>query len=281
MEENRKIFLSLKKEYMETKALDYLGYAVTNFIGKADSENSIRIFSKKEFSEFIKDNVNISRYKSKACFEALLAAGIIEQVGDDSYALGKVAPPFLKLLPDTIRYFFKHYHSEHLKVYCYLLNKYNMHEIYGWVSNYYFSIAELLRVIGYNDRNQKNNKFMYEILFELENNGFIKYNHERTSKAGCHGVYFELLYVSSYSPNSIKASKEVMEDNRVSGLPKMITVDGEEKEYNPKMLQPMPNLSYHMLPIFARSENKQLVRELLDAGMVPESGEEFCKRWCR
>lgn len=208
------ITLSMKDEYLSQKKLDYVGYAATKFVGYGDKKKAARIFDKGEFISFLREEVGMKKTKAYDCFAALEDINLIHKSDDGKYMIDKETQPFLKLYKDTVRYFFDHYRPIHFKVYCYLLNKYNIHQRYGFKENYFFSCAELLRAIGYNDRKFNNTKLMNEVLIDLENNHFISYNHETVGRPGKRGRYKELYWVNAVAENSQIAFGETIKQDQ-------------------------------------------------------------------
>lgn len=208
------ISLSMKEEYLAEKKVDYVGYAATKFVGYGDKRKAIRVFDKSDFITFLRDEVGMKKTKAYDCFAALEDINLIHKNDNGQYVVDKETEPFLKLYKDTVRYFFDHYRPIHFKVYCYLLNKYNIHQRYNHKENYFFSCAELLRAIGYNDRKFNNTKLMNEVLIDLENNHFISYNHETVGRAGKHGRYKELYWVNALAENSRIAFGETVEEDK-------------------------------------------------------------------
>lgn len=212
--DKEEISLSMKEEYLAEKKVDYVGYAATKFVGYGDKRKAIRVFDKSDFITFLRDEVGMKKTKAYDCFTALEDINLIHKNDNGQYVVDKETEPFLKLYKDTVRYFFDHYRPIHFKVYCYLLNKYNIHQRYNHKENYFFSCAELLRAIGYNDRKFNNTKLMNEVLIDLENNHFISYNHETVGRAGKHGRYKELYWVNALAENSRIAFGETIEEDK-------------------------------------------------------------------
>lgn len=212
--DKEEISLSMKEEYLAEKKVDYVGYAATKFVGYGDKRKAIRVFDKSDFITFLRDEVGMKKTKAYDCFAALEDINLIHKDNNGQYVVDKETEPFLKLYKDTVRYFFDHYRPIHFKVYCYLLNKYNIHQRYNHKENYFFSCAELLRAIGYNDRKFNNTKLMNEVLIDLENNHFISYNHETVGRAGKHGRYKELYWVNALAENSRIAFGETVEEDK-------------------------------------------------------------------
>lgn len=212
--DKEEISLSMKEEYLAEKKVDYVGYAATKFVGYGDKRKAIRVFDKSDFITFLRDEVGMKKTKAYDCFAALEDINLIHKNDNGQYVVDKETEPFLKLYKDTVRYFFDHYRPIHFKVYCYLLNKYNIHQRYNHKENYFFSCAELLRAIGYNDRKFNNTKLMNEVLIDLENNHFISYNHETVGRAGKHGRYKELYWVNALAENSRIAFGETVEEDK-------------------------------------------------------------------
>lgn len=209
--EDKSIMLKMDEKYLSTKKLDYRGYAATNFLGAIGKDKKRRI-CRKDFEKYLKINLNLSRYKIKNCIDTLISVGLLEERKDGILMMDSVTKPFLKLYAETVKYFFNHYQPIHFKVYCYLLNKYNINKTYQRQENYFFSTAELLRACGYNDRKFENVKLMNEVLIDLENNHFIKYNHEGVGRSNYQGVYKELYFVNDLAENSVQATEETKKE---------------------------------------------------------------------
>lgn len=209
--EDKAIMLKMDEKYLSTKKLDYRGYAATNFLGAIGKDKKRRI-NRKDFEKYLKINLNLSRYKIKNCIDTLISVGLLEEGKNGMLMMDSVTQPFLKLYAETVKYFFNHYQPIHFKVYCYLLNKYNINKAYQRTENYFFSTAELLRVCGYNDRKFENVKLMNEVLIDLENNHFIEYNHQGVGRSSYQGVYKELYFVNDIAENSVQAIEETKQE---------------------------------------------------------------------
>lgn len=264
-EEQSEVFLSMDNDYLTNKKIDYVGYAATKFVGygKTDSRNSQRVFEKSEFINFLRTEVGMKKNKSYDCFNALVDINLIQKQSDGTYIVDKETAPFLKLYKDTVRYFFDHYKPIHFKVYCYLLNKYNMHQRYKHNENYFFSCAELLRAIGYNDRYFNNVKLMNEVLIDLENNHFISYNHETVGRKGSHGRYKELYWVNAIAENSISAAEETIVSDNI--LPQVY--NGQRYlDYSKDMFSNLDLLRI----LAAQPQNKEALEYAVNHGDVPQ-----------
>lgn len=214
--EENEIFVSVKDEDLSQRRVNYMGYSATKFLGRVDKSTKARVFLKAEYIKFLRQDVHMNQRQAYRCFNALSDIGFIHEVDGKRYAVDREKAPFLKLRKDTVRYFFDHHTDSHFKVYCYLLNKYNLHEAYGHRENYFFSCAELLRAIGYNGRRFENVKLMNEVLMDLENNSFIRYSHEAVGRPGHRGRYRELYFVNPVAENSRKALGETVEQDKVA-----------------------------------------------------------------
>ena len=122
-------------------------------------------------------------------------------------------------------------------MYCWLLQKYNLHIEYHYVENYFFNKKELLNSIGYSESAVNRTK-LSEALDILENEGFIRYNHEYVGRPGKHGLYWELLEVKKFGETQVKSKKEeikrLMDNNSTIDLNTALrlTIPGTEKDVN-------------------------------------------------
>lgn len=263
MTKQEEIVLSMKEDYLSQKKVDYIGYAATKFVGYGDSDSQQRVFKKGELIDFLRTDIGMKKTKAYDCFKALQDIGLIAEGDNGEYIVDKETAPFLKLYKDTVRYFFDHYRPIHFKVYCYLLNKYNMHQRYRHAENYFFSCAELLRAIGYNERKYNNVKLMNEVLIDLENNHFISYNHETVGRKGSHGRYKELYWVNAIAENSIAAAEETIVSDNV--LPQVY--NGQKYlDYSRDMFSDID-----LLRIFAaQPQNKGVLEYAINHGDIPQ-----------
>ena len=279
MAEDLSIFLSMKDDYLAEKKLDYRGYAATKLVGFSTKQKDGRIFSGQDFITYLKKKIKLSRYKSKQCLDILVSSGLVKMIDDDTYKIENEKKPFLNIDVMTVYHFFNNYQAIHFKVYCYLLNKFNIHNQYHHKENYFFSTAELLRMAGYDDRQGKNFLMMNDVLNTLENGHFIKYNHHGVSRNGKHGTYKELYYVNPYSEGTkqaVKDTKQDIKDGNVSlGLQwynGQTWIDFEDGLFE----------DINLLDIVLRSvRNRDFIEQALKNNLVPEENKPYCEKYLR
>lgn len=216
------IMLNVDKDNMKQKNYDLKVLAIANFQGYVDTERNCRVIDKKEFLANMKNVLKMTKHKCGIVTEALVELDIIREEGSN-YCLNPVTAPFLKLYAPTVKYLINNLSPFNFKLYCYLLNKYNINKAYNLMDNYFFSKKELLEVCGYS-RAQKNLLMLEQGLNTLEELALISYNHNSVGRPGKHGTYHELYWVSDAANAQITAAKET------AGYLKGKTVDQEVAE---------------------------------------------------
>ena len=77
----------------------------------------------------------------------LMLGTIIEQ--DDYYVISEIKDKFVRLTVPTAQFCIENLSEFNMKIYCYLLNKQQIHDKYRHKENYFFSVVELLRATWY------------------------------------------------------------------------------------------------------------------------------------
>ena len=209
--------------------------------------DNVRVLDKSEFLAYIKKELKLSNYKAKTVLEVFIVGELLLEDKEDKNILyaPNIESNFIRILKTTVRYCINNLSDLAFKVYCYLLNKYNMHIYYDHTDNYFFSVNELLRKMGYNDRSAKSHRMINETLITLKKLKLIDYNQESVGRPGKHGVYHELYKVNEYSSvqkeaivdtvKSIKQieNKDIVEDAVMFGMTDQLKNNelvGEAKE---------------------------------------------------
>lgn len=208
----REIWFNVSPENMSNKYYEPKAGIAMELKGKWDNINNLHYWQNKTIlMNEVKEVCGVGREKARKIVDAFLAAGILEKK-NNVYLVHRAKPPYVKFDVDTINYLLDGVSNDCLKVYCYLKNKWDIHCSYDYaIENYFFSNGELLRMMGYNDRQAANIKKITNILFLLEEDlKLIKYNHESVGRPGYHGVYHELLGV--YDSATAKKAKEESEE---------------------------------------------------------------------
>ena len=204
--DDRCIMLNVDNNNMKQKNYDLKVLAIANFQGYIDTEKKCRVIDKKEFLANMKNVLKMTKYKCGIVIETLIELDIIKEEGNN-YCLNPVTAPFLKLYAPTVKYLINNLSTFNFKLYCYLLNKYNINKAYDLIENYFFSKKELLEICGYT-RAQKNLLILEQGLNTLEELGLVSYNHQSVGRSGKHGTYHELYWVSDAANAQITAAKE-------------------------------------------------------------------------
>ncbi len=199
------IMLDIHPDNMKEKNYNLRGMALSNFLGTVDLATNQRIIEKSEFIGQLKQILKLTKYKCKVIVQTFLDLNIIEE-DNKYYYINPVSSNFLKLVVPTARYCINNLSDFCFKVYCYMLNKYNIHMAYRHYENYFFSFKEVLNDLGYSNY-ASNMNMLQQALTTLEELGFIEYEHEAKGRPGKHGTYHELYTVNQIAPVQVKAAK--------------------------------------------------------------------------
>ena len=204
------IMLDVHPEAMKEKNYNLRGVALSNFLGTVNPATNQRAIDKQEFLSQLKQMLKLTKYKCKIIVQTFIDLNIIEE-DDKYYYFNPVSSNFLKLVVPTAKYCINNLSDFCFKVYCYMLNKYNIHVAYRHLENYFFSYKELLNDIGYSN-STVNMNMLQQALTTLEELGFIEYEHIAQGRPGKHGTYHELYSVNQIAPVQIKAAKNYIEN---------------------------------------------------------------------
>lgn len=202
--------LDIHPEAMKEKNYNLRGMALGNFLGTINPATNQRAIEKKEFVSQLKKMLKLTKYKCQVIVNTFIELNIIEE-DEDYYYINPVTSNFLKLVVPTAKYCINNLSDFCFKVYCYLLNKYNIHVAYRHIENYFFSYKELLGDIGYSN-STVNMHTLQQALTTLEELGFINYEHIGKGRPGKHGTYHELYSVNQVAPVQIKATQNYVDN---------------------------------------------------------------------
>ena len=207
----KEIFVDVSPEKMQIRNYDpYLTVASTQ-VGWGDSKNDYLIVPKNEYRAFLKNKLKLSQYKCNALIKVYIDLDMIKE-DKDYYYFYPARTRFISLTIPTAVYFLDNLSDFVFKVYCWLLDKYELHlKYYKNGENFFFSKIQLLEGIGYT-KGTKVWAQTINALNTLEELGFIKYNHEAVGKPGKHGTYLELYWVNKYGSVQVKANKDLIKE---------------------------------------------------------------------
>jgi len=204
---NKDMLLSMEKEKLENQNYNMSALAVANMLGYVNKVDNYRVFSKNKFIERLKTKLKLSKYKCNVILDTFQELGCIEINGDECHLLPVVNNCFLKIDFRTAQYCLDAMSPLTFKIYCYLLNKYNINKAYDCLENYFFSKAELMRMAGY-QINKPNRKVITNCLSLLQELKLIDYNHTSEYRKGHRGRYYELYSVKLHTPAMASADEE-------------------------------------------------------------------------
>ena len=204
---NEEIIYPLGKDMENLKNKNYNMSALTiaNTSGWVDKDNSHRVIARKEFEAQLKKQLHVTKYKCGVIVDTFIITGVMEEHEEELW-LTEVKDNFLKLFIPTAKYCLVHLGDMEFKLYCILLNKYNMNQYYHLNENYFFSAKELLETMGYNGTDGTNVRHLGESLTVLKRLGLIDYNEEFVGRPGKHGLYRELYWAAQKSVYDIESS---------------------------------------------------------------------------
>lgn len=176
-----------------------------------------RLILKTEFKKIMRQTLRKRGPKIDKIVNAYLMLGTISEQGD-YYIISEVKEKFVKLTIPTAQFCIENLSEFNMKIYCYLLNKQQIHDAYKHKENYFFSIVELLRATGYSE-GSKNKLKVTQALNLLENLGLIEYNHDSVGRPGKHGTYMELYKANQYSKTQIDAANDFIKEETIISDP--------------------------------------------------------------
>ena len=228
------IFVDVSPDKMQIRNYDpYLTIASTR-VGWGDSDNDYLIVPKTEYRAFLKKKLKLSQYKCNALIKVYIDLGMIKE-DKDYYYFYPARTRFISLTIPTAVYFLDNISDFVFKVYCWLLDKYELHlKYYKNGENFFFSKVQLLEGIGYS-KNTKTWAQAINALNTLEELGFISYNHVAVGRPGKHGTYLELYWVNKYGKVQIKASEDLIkefEGQTLDDETKLRSIAWNQKELN-------------------------------------------------
>ena len=131
-----------------------------------------------------------------------------------------IGSPFIGLQGETIRFCAKYLGIHNLKVYLYLMNKYQLNCIGKrsgrYTENYFFSKREIAKALGYSGTNEINIQEVNKSLQVLADTGLIEYS-ESKRREGHQGYYHELYVVRQYSSSHLKADAAYVKESQEQG----------------------------------------------------------------
>lgn len=209
------LFLSVKDEKMQNREHEFL--PLTHAYFSSYLQDGKRVISQKEFKRLLRQTLHKRGPKIEKMINAYLMLGTIIEDGEN-YIISKAEDKFVKLTISTAQFCIENLSELSMKVYCYLLNKKQIHDRYNYKENYFFSKSELLRAVGYS-RGGKTELKLEQALALLENLGLIEYNHQSVGRPGVHGLYLELYNVNQYSNVQKEAAKNFIGEGKTISDP--------------------------------------------------------------
>lgn len=211
------LFLSVKEEKMQNKEHEFLPLTWAYF--SSYMENNKRIIPQKEFKRLLRQTLHKRGSKIDKMINTYLMLGTIVEDGDN-YIISKTKDNFVKLTIPTAQFCIENLSEFSMKIYCYLLNKQQIHDRYKYKENYFFSKSELLKAVGYS-RGGKTELKLEQALALLEQLDLINYNHKSVGRPGVHGLYLELYKVNQYSNVQKNAANNFIGEGRTISDPEV------------------------------------------------------------
>lgn len=208
MTKEEEVFIKVSEEAMSIRNYNPSLSVVASQAGYI--KNTYRIIRKTEYKSLLRTKLKLSRYKVDKLIQVYIDLNLISEEGE-YYKFNPIQKSFIKLTLPTALYFLDNLSDYVFKVYCWFLNKYEIHlKKYYNGDNFFFSITQVIEGIGYSKTSTSWSRMM-EALNTLEQLGYISYNHEKVGRPGHHGLYHELYWVKKYGKAQIKATEDLIE----------------------------------------------------------------------
>ena len=205
------MLLDVSSDKMKNQNYNLYLTIIANTMGYVDKDKQYRIVPKIEVRAYLRDSLKLTKYKIKTLLDTYKILGLMDEEGSN-FIFYPIKKNFVSLSFSTTMYFLDFFSDFIFKVYCWLLNKYDLHCAYfKGKENYYFNKKELLESIGYSNSTPNRHK-LDDALILLEKLGYIQYNHQYIGRPGKHGLYLELYQVNKYGNTQIKSAKETIKD---------------------------------------------------------------------
>ncbi len=208
MTKEEEVFIKVSEEAMSIRNYNPSLSVVASQAGYI--KNTYRIIRKTEYKSLLRTKLKLSRYKVDKLIQVYIDLNLISEEGE-YYKFNPIQKSFIKLTLPTALYFLDNLSDYVFKVYCWFLNKYEIHlKKYYNDDNFFFSVKQVIEGIGYSKTSTSWSRMM-EALNTLEQLGYISYNHEKVGRPGHHGLYHELYWVKKYGKAQIKATEDLIE----------------------------------------------------------------------
>lgn len=206
--DKEEVFIKVADEAMSIRNYNPSLSVVASQVGYI--KNTYRIIKKTEYKTLLRAKLKLSKYKVDKLIQVYIDLNLITEEGE-YYKFNPIQKSFIKLTLPTALYFLDNLSDYVFKVYCWFLNKYEIHlKKYYNGDNFFFSIKQIIEGIGYSKTSTSWSRMM-EALNTLEQLGYISYNHEKVGRPGHHGLYHELYWVKKYGKAQIKATEDLIE----------------------------------------------------------------------
>lgn len=212
------LLISVAEDHMKDKKYDpqvsLVGY-IKGFI----NESQTLAIAKKDLKKGLKEITHLTYHKLNVVIDSYVEWGLLIEDGD-YYYFNSVGAPFIGLQGETIRFCAKHLGVIDLKVYLYLMNKYQLNCIGKqsgrYTENYFFSKREIAQALGYNGTYEPNIMEINKSLQILTDTGLIEYSVSKR-RDGHQGYYHELYCVRQYSSTHLKADAAYVKEKQLKG----------------------------------------------------------------
>lgn len=258
MDKEEEVFIKVSDEAMSIRNYNPSLSVMASQVGYI--KNTYRIIRKTEYKSLLRTKLKLSRYKVDKLIQVYIDLNLISEEGE-YYKFNPIQKSFIKLTLPTALYFLDNLSDYVFKVYCWFLNKYEIHlKRYYNSDNFFFSIKQIIEGIGYSKTSTSWSRMM-EALNTLEQLGYISYNHEKVGRPGHHGLYHELYWVKKYGKAQIKATEDLIEQYAEEITEDMVPrlVAGNKKQ--------LEQVKEHNKLELSSEEKAEKVKESLDKGV--------------
>ena len=185
----KEILLEVSEDQMKNKQYS-LRNLIASFFIPCEIVKQGRAVSKREYSHMLKRHVGVSDYKRRKSIECYKDLQMIIE-DKKHYIFVPIKTRFVALTRETGKNLL--FENEMtVKVYCYLLNKYNINRRYNLSKDFCFSKASLLKSLGYSATKSKSYEKIADSLERLKELRLIEYEVKN------YDMYMTLIKVNQY-----------------------------------------------------------------------------------
>lgn len=212
----RQALVSTKTERMKNKKYEVQPQLLSIQQGYVDPETKEYKVSYQDLRQGLKKILKRSYYKIQVIIDTYVDLGLM-RIENNECIFNSLATEgnFVSIPVVTARFLIDQMSEFNTKVYCWFLNKYQIHKMYNFKENYFFTKKEILEDLGLVNHT-KNRIKLTETMQVLKNIGAIDYADIPIAKNGeGKGLYTELYKVNSIIKSQEKAVNSFIKEEQM------------------------------------------------------------------